>query len=77
MPVTLSFDLEGAPPVQRNRIQSMFERFGWQNIGLILSVSTTRRNAGSGRLVQSRDPCACVIQGLRYRIGNTSNQILS
>jgi len=33
MPVTLSFDLEGAPPIQRNRLQSMFERFGWQNIG--------------------------------------------
>ncbi len=33
MPVVLTFDLEGAPPIERNRIQSMFERLGWQNIG--------------------------------------------
>ena len=33
MPVVFTFDIEGAPPVERNRIQSFFERFGWQNIG--------------------------------------------
>lgn len=33
MPVTLSFDIQGASPNQRNRLQSMFERFGWQNLG--------------------------------------------
>ena len=33
MPVVLTFDIGGAPPMDRNRIQSMFERFGWQNLG--------------------------------------------
>jgi hypothetical protein len=33
VPVTLSFDIQGASPTQRNRLQSMFERFGWQNLG--------------------------------------------
>ena len=33
MPVVLTFDLRGATPLQRNRIQSFFERFGWQNLG--------------------------------------------
>jgi hypothetical protein len=33
MPVVFTFDLEGALPKERNRIQSFFERLGWQNIG--------------------------------------------
>ena len=33
MPIVFTFDLTGAPPVDRNRIQSFFERFGWQNLG--------------------------------------------
>ncbi len=33
MPVVITFDIEGAPPGERNRIQSFFERFGWQNLG--------------------------------------------
>ena len=33
MPVVLTFDLAGATPLQRNRIQNFFERFGWQNLG--------------------------------------------
>ena len=33
MPVVFTFDIEGAPPQERNRIQSFFERFGWENIG--------------------------------------------
>lgn len=33
MPVVLTFDIEGAPPQERNRIQSLFERLGWQNLG--------------------------------------------
>ena len=33
MPVVFTFDLTNAPPVDRNRIQSFFERFGWQNLG--------------------------------------------
>ncbi len=33
MPVVLTFDLRDATPLQRNRIQSFFERFGWQNLG--------------------------------------------
>lgn len=33
MPVLFSFDLEGAPPLERNRIQSFFERLGWENVG--------------------------------------------
>lgn len=33
MPVVITFDIEGAPPQERNRIQSLFERLGWQNLG--------------------------------------------
>ena len=33
MPVVFTFDISGAPSVERNRIQSFFERFGWQNLG--------------------------------------------
>jgi hypothetical protein len=33
MPVVFTFDIEGASPIERNRIQSFFERFGWENIG--------------------------------------------
>jgi hypothetical protein len=32
MPITLSFDIKGAPPGERNRLQSMFERLGWENL---------------------------------------------
>lgn len=33
MPVVLTFDIEGAPPLERNRIQCAFERFGWESLG--------------------------------------------
>ena len=33
MPIVFTFDIRGAPPVERNRIQSFFERFVWQNLG--------------------------------------------
>ncbi len=33
MPVVITFDIKGAPPQERNRIQSLFERLGWQNLG--------------------------------------------
>lgn len=33
MPVVLTFDLQGAQPSDHNRIQSLFERFGWENLG--------------------------------------------
>lgn len=33
MPVVITFDIKGAPPQERNRIQSSFERLGWQNLG--------------------------------------------
>lgn len=33
MPVIITFDIEGAPPQERNRIQSFFERLGWENLG--------------------------------------------
>jgi hypothetical protein len=33
VPVVLTFDLQGASPNQHNRIQSFFERFGWENLG--------------------------------------------
>ncbi|WP_337914422.1 hypothetical protein [Vibrio cholerae] len=33
MPVVITFDIEAAPSQERNRIQSAFERFGWQNLG--------------------------------------------
>lgn len=33
MPVVITFDIQAAPPIERNRIQSSFERFGWENLG--------------------------------------------
>jgi hypothetical protein len=33
MPVVFTFDVQGASPLERNRVQSFFERFGWENIG--------------------------------------------
>lgn len=33
MPILFSFDIQAAPPADRNRIQSFFERFGWENVG--------------------------------------------
>lgn len=33
MPVTLSYDLQGASSNQRNYVRSMFERFGWKRLG--------------------------------------------
>lgn len=33
MPVVITFDIAAAPPLERNRIQSFFERFGWENLG--------------------------------------------
>ena len=33
MPIVVTFDIQGAPPQERNRIQSFFERLGWQNLG--------------------------------------------
>jgi hypothetical protein len=33
MSVIITFDIEGAPTIERNRIQSFFERFGWENLG--------------------------------------------
>jgi len=33
MPVLFSFDIQGADPAEHNRIQSFFERLGWENLG--------------------------------------------
>lgn len=33
MPVVFTFDIEDADSSERNRIQSFFERLGWENIG--------------------------------------------
>ncbi|MEW5883849.1 MAG: hypothetical protein AB1725_06470 [Armatimonadota bacterium] len=33
LPIIVTFDIHGADPADRNRIQSMFEMFGWQNLG--------------------------------------------
>jgi hypothetical protein len=33
MPVLLTYDLEGAGPAEFNRLQSMFERLGWEKLG--------------------------------------------
>jgi len=33
MPIIFSYDLSEAPTADRNRIQSVFQRFGWENIG--------------------------------------------
>ena len=33
MPIVFTYDLTGATPPESNRIQSFFERLGWQNLG--------------------------------------------
>ncbi len=33
MPVIFSYDIEDAQNIDHNRLQSMFERFGWERIG--------------------------------------------
>lgn len=33
MPVVFTYDLAGAESAEHNRIQSAFERLGWQNLG--------------------------------------------
>jgi len=33
VPIILTFDIEGAPSVERNRVHCAFERFGWENLG--------------------------------------------
>ena len=33
MPIVISFDLEKAAPNDHNHIQSMLERYGWENLG--------------------------------------------
>ena len=33
MPVLLTYDLEGASTAEFNRLQSMFERLGWEKLG--------------------------------------------
>jgi hypothetical protein len=33
LPIIVTFDIEGAPPLERNRIQCGFERLGWENLG--------------------------------------------
>ena len=33
MPVILTFDIEGATPDEHNRVQSLFQRLGWEDLG--------------------------------------------
>ena len=33
MPILFSYDITNAQSVDHNRLQSMFQRFGWENIG--------------------------------------------
>jgi hypothetical protein len=33
MPIVVTFDIRGAQPIEHNRVQSLFERFGWENLG--------------------------------------------
>jgi hypothetical protein len=33
MPAVLTYELEGATPSEHNRLQSLFERLGWENLG--------------------------------------------
>jgi hypothetical protein len=33
MPIVFSYDLKKATEIDRNRLQSMFLRFGWENVG--------------------------------------------
>jgi hypothetical protein len=33
MPVVITYELEGASPAERNRVQCFFERLGWENLG--------------------------------------------
>ena len=33
MPITITFDIKGATPIELNRIQGFFERLGWEQLG--------------------------------------------
>jgi len=33
MSITISYDITGATPAERNYVRSMFERFGWRRLG--------------------------------------------
>ncbi|MBX3583007.1 MAG: hypothetical protein KF810_14040 [Rhizobiaceae bacterium] len=33
MPVVITFDIQGAGTLERNRIQSFFQRLGWETLG--------------------------------------------
>jgi hypothetical protein len=33
MPIIVTYELEGGSTADRNRLQSMFERLGWENLG--------------------------------------------
>lgn len=59
MPIVVTFDIEGAPPIERNRIQSFFERFGWQNLG-----GSSYRFPKLGTKVKTEDWFNCVIPAL-------------
>ena len=33
MPIVITYDIEGGSSTDHNRVQSLFERFGWENLG--------------------------------------------
>ena len=33
VPITITYDIQGAPPTDHHRLQSMFERLGWEQLG--------------------------------------------
>ena len=59
MPILFSFDIKGAPPGERNRLQSFFERLGWENVG-----GSSYRYPPLGTQPQTEDWFNCVIPAL-------------
>src|SRR5690349_3373939 len=48
MPITLSYDLAGAPPNRRNYLRSMLERFGWKRLGGSVFRYSVRSSKAAG-----------------------------
>jgi hypothetical protein len=59
MPIIFSYDLENAQTTDHNRMQSMFERFGWERIGgscyRYPTLPKAKKNAGTSTSKASED----------------------
>ena len=59
MPVVITFDIAGATSTHHNQIQSLFERFGWENVG-----GTSYRYPPLGLPEPTEDWFNCVVPAL-------------